>query len=297
MPYALAKSRLNYAVRTNKAPHAILLTDSSGAECGLWAYAAKLLLCEGPVGANDGGRFMNRPYNSGDLGEYAGPCGVCPACVRFEAGNHADFILVEDEKGIKIDRIRALEGELAARPLSGRRAVVIRRADLMTREAQNALLKSVEEPLGHTFFIVTAMGSMLPTLRSRLMELRCGDTGASPFVHDSEALSDWIRRGVQIGKGEAVTLEKGEKLEPLLLAWEELFRAALLINYNQNIGEIDPVFAKNARDCAKNFTIPRLLCIMEAIYQAKRRLKSNANPALTLDFMAARIGLDAQKRF
>ncbi len=271
MPYDIAKSRLNYAVRTGRAPHALLLTDASGAECGLWAYAAKLVLCED--------------------GDYGGPCGVCVSCRRFEAGNHADFILVEDEKGVKIDRIRALEAELASKPLSGRRAVVIRRADTMTREAQNALLKSVEEPVGHTFFIVTAQGAMLPTLRSRLMELRCAGGEAQSAARDADALSDWAKRGARMGKGEPVQLEKGEKLEPILDVWEELFRAALLTRYRSKTVQIEPQIAKIALDCAKNFTIPELLGIMETIYQAKRRLKSNANPALTLDFMAARIGL------
>ncbi len=94
-----------------------------------------------------------------------------------------------------------------------------------------------------------------------------------------------------MGKGEPVQLEKGEKLEPILDVWEELFRAALLTRYRSKTVQIEPQIAKIALDCAKNFTIPELLGIMETIYQAKRRLKSNANPALTLDFMAARIGL------
>ncbi len=298
MPYDLAKSRLNYAVRTGRAPHAILLTDSSGAECGLWAYAAKLILCEDgrfiPHTGHENLFEVNRPYNhvnSAQDGDYSGPCGACPACRRFEAGNHADFILVEDEKGIKIDRIRALEGELASKPLSGRRAVVIRRADLMTREAQNALLKSVEEPLGHTFFIVTAQGAMLPTLRSRLMELRCAGDEAPGAMRDGDTLADWAKRGMRMGRGEPVSLEKGEKLDQLLDAWEELYRAALMARFRLETGQIDPALMKIARDCSKNFTIPKLLGIMEAIHQAKRRLKGNANPTLTLDFMAARIGL------
>lgn len=266
MTYDVAKARLKHAATTGRMPHALLLTDASGAECGLWAFAAKLLLCESP--AKDA------------------PC-ACIACRRFEAGNQADFILVEDEKGIKIDRIRLLETELAPRPLSGRRAVVIRRADIMTREAQNALLKSIEEPLGHTSFIITAKGAMLPTLRSRLMELRCaGEAEPAAFEGD---IAECARRGLRMGRGELVPLEKGEKLDQLLDIWEAIFRGALLVKHGSSETP-HPALLKIIADTAKNFTTARLLGIMETIYQAKRRLQSNANPLLTLDFMAARLG-------
>ena len=102
------------------------------------------------------------------------PCGECGPCLRFVSGSHTDvhYIRRNDNKSrtIAVDQIRALLSTLGMRSYEGgATAVIIENADNMQVQAQNALLKSLEEPRGDTFFLLTAehKHELLPTIRSR----------------------------------------------------------------------------------------------------------------------------------
>ena len=104
-------------------------------------------------------------------------CGACGSCRSIQTGNHADFRVVEPlpgKKDISIQQVRELEKALSLRSFSGRRKVaIIDHATLMNWPAQNALLKTLEEPPQGCVLILVASnaGGLLPTVRSRAVTL------------------------------------------------------------------------------------------------------------------------------
>ena len=116
-------------------------------------------------------------HTSGDFELDA--CGACASCQRIARGVHPDVIILGpgDTGTIKIDEIRDVVNRANYRPFEGRRrAVIVDEADTMMPAAQNALLKTLEEPRpGSVFMLVSSMpDALLPTVRSRCPRLRFG---------------------------------------------------------------------------------------------------------------------------
>ncbi|MBC7792868.1 MAG: DNA polymerase III subunit [Clostridia bacterium] len=104
-------------------------------------------------------------------------CGTCAPCRKLTSGNHPDLArLVPNEKdAISVDMVRELIARLSLRAVEARqKVVVIERAERMNAAAQNALLKTLEEPPGATVFLVgtTRPRSLAITVRSRCQRMR-----------------------------------------------------------------------------------------------------------------------------
>lgn len=108
------------------------------------------------------------------------PCGRCPGCKKAEAGIHPDIITVSLEDGhreILVDQIRQMRADAFIRPNEAARKVyIIEEADSLNENAQNAMLKLLEEGPSYAAFIllVENPGSLLTTVRSRCEELPLG---------------------------------------------------------------------------------------------------------------------------
>lgn len=128
------------------------------------------------------------------------PCGKCQACRDIELGRHPDVIEIDAASNRGIDEIRAIRESVKYLPSRGRKKVyIIDEAHMLTMEAFNALLKTLEEPPEHVVFILatTDPHRIPPTILSRLQKYEFRPI--SPF--------DIIRRLQYIAKQEGIDVE------------------------------------------------------------------------------------------
>jgi DNA polymerase III subunit delta' len=113
------------------------------------------------------------------------PCGECSACTRILSGNHPDILYSQTDAGtgaLKVEEVRGLAGRLALRPYEGRvRIAIVRDFDRAAPIAQDALLKTLEEPPPYAVLLLVAeqVERILPTIlsRSQMVHLRPVDAG------------------------------------------------------------------------------------------------------------------------
>src|SRR6266851_1809829 len=167
------------AVHRESLPPSLILSGPSGIGKRLVATAtAQALNCTALLaGASVPAGAPSEPLFEVDA------CGKCAACARIARGVHPDVILVEpgDTGSIRIDQVRDIVDRAAYRPFEGRRrAVIVDEADAMMPAAQNALLKTLEEPpSASVFMLVTSRPDMLlGTVQSRCPRLRFRPLGA-----------------------------------------------------------------------------------------------------------------------
>lgn len=149
---------ISSAVENNRVSHAYILNGERGSGKKMLANLfAMTLLCE--TGDNE-------------------PCGKCHSCKQAESGNHPDIIRVTHEKpnSISVDDIRTqVNNTVDIKPYQGPYKVyIILQADMMTPQAQNAILKTIEEPPSYAVFLLLTENAetLLPTINSRCVMLK-----------------------------------------------------------------------------------------------------------------------------
>lgn len=153
-----ARFELNQILQAKKIPNALLFTgalNSGRKEAAFWF--AKAINC----------RTMDHPG-----------CGQCKSCRKIDAGVHPDIISTGPEPGKKailISQIRQLATRIATKPNEALyRMVLIESSHLMNMQAQNAILKMLEEPPENTFFVLMTdkPAMLLSTIISRCRQIR-----------------------------------------------------------------------------------------------------------------------------
>lgn len=146
------------AIQQNKVSHAYILNGPRGSGKKLLANLFTMTLqCE-----------SRQPE----------PCGECRSCIQTNNGNQPDIITVKHEKpaSISVDDVRTqINGDIMIKPYSSPYKIyIVPEADLMTVQAQNAILKTIEEPPEYAviFLLTENADSLLPTIRSRCVMLK-----------------------------------------------------------------------------------------------------------------------------
>lgn len=144
------KNNLKLAVKQNKYSHSYLFIGTEGIGKSLIAKEfAKMILC-----------LEEEKY-----------CNKCKSCIEFSSNNNPDFQEIKpDGNSIKIEQIREMQRRIIEQPIiSNKKVYIINDADLLTKEAQNCLLKTLEEP--PEFATIILIGSneskFLSTIKSR----------------------------------------------------------------------------------------------------------------------------------
>ena len=233
-------------LRRAQLPHALLLSGQRGiGKFDLARRFAESLLCEQPTARNE-------------------VCGSCPACGWLAQGNHPDFRLLQpealaEEEGeasesggkkkpsqqITIDQVRALDDFLhIGTHRHGARVVLVNPAEAMNRSTANSLLKSLEEPIASTLFILVSSEPerLLPTIRSRCQ--------AMPVPLPSRTRSEeWLRQSGVADPAHWLALAGGSPLLAVELgSSEERVLLDALVTELSRGRQIDPLSAATSLD-------------------------------------------------
>ncbi len=288
---------INAAISEKRIPHAIIIEGDAGTGKRTFAkFIAKSALCE-----NDNA-----------------PCGMCKNCTLLENNSHPDISYIrpeESKKNISVDQVRLLRKDAFIKPhISSKRVFIIEKAQTLNEQAQNALLKILEEPPSSVIFILVCenKSAFLNTITSRCVAFHLTTPSkeeAAEYIlgvtkADTEEINDSLAKtGNNIGK--ALTLLKGKNDNKLENA------ASLFLDYMQkgdawNMLLCVKPFEKNRNDAAEfifvlkkmvfenikaNKNAKAMLEFFESLTELEKSLITNIN----LNLFFASVTLEAEK--
>ena len=209
------KTSILSAFKENKLSHAYLLVGPRGTgKTSTARILAKMVNCEG----------------KGESGKGEVPCNNCATCLSITDGSNLDLIEIDAASNRGIDDIRSVREKIKLAPSSAKKKVyIIDEAHMLTSEAFNALLKTLEEPPAHALFILatTDVAKMPQTILSRVQRL---DFKLASAQELTEALQ-------KIAAAEKINIDK-DALNLLVKKAEGSFRDGVkLLDQTSALGE------------------------------------------------------------
>ena len=276
------KTVLEKSIKQNKLSHSYLFVGTQGIGKKMIATEfAKMILCL-------------------DDNKY---CNHCKSCIEFNTNNNPDFVLISpDGNNIKIEQIRDIQKRIQEKPIiSEKKVYIIDNADLMTTEAQNCLLKTLEEP--PEFAVIILIGSnsntFLPTIKSRCTIMnfnKISDEEMTKYLRekcDVKNIDQNMLYMYQGSIGKALELkEKQEEYKNIENIINNINRydlidfinnAEILYKSKEEINDIldyiNVILFNKAKD---EYLYTNCIQIVE---NTKKRLKQNANYDMSIDNM------------
>ena len=249
----MVKDHFKKAIANHKISHAYILTGEAGMGRKSIANAfAMTLLCE--KGGSE-------------------PCMSCHSCKQVMSGNHPDLIYVTHEKpgSIGVDDVREqINDTIMIRPYSSYYKIyIVDEAEKMTVQAQNALLKTIEEPPSYAVIILitTNQEAFLPTILSRCVQMKLKPlkdftikSYLTQNLHIAEKDADICAAFARGNLGKAIHLASSDE-------FKELFQKVMVLV--KNVGTMD---ISMLLDCIRemkeqNFDIGEVLDLMQFWYR------------------------------
>ena len=230
-------------------------------------------------------------------------CNTCKSCIEFTSNNNPDFLYIEpDGNNIKIEQIRYLKRKIQEKPIiSNRKVYIINDADKMTTEAQNCLLKTLEEPPEYSTIILIGSNQnlFLNTIKSRCMIISFKPIETElikKYLEEKYEMfntSSSMLETFQGSIGKAIILkDKKEQYEKIEMMIKNLDKKDIIdiLNLGEEIYKskddiidileyINVILLKLAKEEAKY-----VKCI-NIVEDTKKRLKQNANYDMCIDNM------------
>ncbi|MFR0822464.1 MAG: DNA polymerase III subunit delta' [Clostridia bacterium] len=286
------KEMLEKAVTTHTVSHSYLFTGIEGIGKKEIARAfAQMILCEN---------------------EEEKPCNTCKSCLQFENANHPDFMQIEAvERTIKIEQIRYMQEKIAEKPIvSSNKVYIIEDSDTMTKEAQNCLLKTLEEPPSYAIIILIATNEskLLNTIKSRCIKV--------PFqkIAEEDILRYMLEKQHKEMTKEEVALCEGSLAKAM--KWEEKKELYNKVqNVIQNIEKVDLIdlwqkteFLYKAKEDIYTILdymisilyhtkeIKKMNCIAY-VEETKKRLLANSNYDMSVDNLLMKMWEEVNEKY
>ena len=218
------RERLVNIVKSKKIPHALLFSGPKGSgKTSAARIIAKTVNCER-------GNRKNPPADSV-------PCNKCDQCISITNGNNIDVIELDAASHRGIDDVRVLRDVVKLAPAKASMKVyIIDEAHMLTTEASNALLKTLEEPPPHAMFILATTNpeKLIETISSRSLNV----------VFKKATAEEIARSLARVVKGEKLKSDNGVQ-ELIAKASDGSFRDAVKIleelAYNNKNLKLDKV--------------------------------------------------------
>ncbi len=277
------KQGLGSAVDSGKLSHAVILEGGSpGQRLSLARLLANALVC-----SDDAQR----------------PCGHCQNCIKTACGSHPDIIEIvggEAARSFHIDQIREVRKDAFILPNEAMRKVyILINAQSLSVEAQNSLLKILEEPPAYVcfIFVCTSRNSLLQTVLSRSSVFSLGSAEQGGNITD-ERLEDAKRAAAGLAQAvcepneyelmkKAAVFEKDKELLAVCLPELRLIlRDALII---RNGGRPVSCSPEAAEKLSKKLTCEKLLILMENVSMISESIKKNANHNLMITRLCSKL--------
>lgn len=280
------KINLTKILESNNLSHSYIFSGMAGVGKFLFAKEfAKAILCNTPIDTKQK------------------PCCTCKSCESIENNNNPDFIIIDEkEESIKTETIKKLANSVLEKPIYGKKKIyIINNSENMTKEAQNSLLKTLEEPPEYVIIILVTNNEslLLNTIKSRCIKIsfkKLEDNEIKKYFElQKETLNEKllkafggsIEKAINI-KDKQETYEKAEELINNIESYNELqilnLKEELFKDKTQIYSLLDYInslfYYKSIQNINKLTTYEN--CI-EIIEDAKLRLKRNSNYDMTID--------------